>query len=320
MDSLLHIGGTLVTLFFIGAVLYSLSSALRKRQKQAKRKKDLETKQHVQVKNLHQYDIQPQKGYYRYPLTVEDSLRRYPQTFTALSIALANEQPYSICLIAFAEFEKGVLKNTHYFYVRPPENKITLKGHDDCTWETLSKADEFGEYWEAGMSQYFMNRTLVAHNAPFVIGCIVHALKIYGIEAPCLRFIDTLETARECGTFSSNKLADLCQDMHIDLDEQNLLSAASAAGQFLIKVKEDYPMYLPAIQYVHGTPSADERDASLIAAAEREECTAQELFGSHPVDAGRIQYLLDKQYLEPGEKPNTYYATNAGLDFSESQP
>ena len=30
METLLHIGGTLVTIIFLGAVLYSLTSALRK--------------------------------------------------------------------------------------------------------------------------------------------------------------------------------------------------------------------------------------------------------------------------------------------------
>ena len=196
MDSLLHTGGTLLTILFIAAVLYSLLSSFRKKRKKAARQKDLETKQHVQVENLHQYDVQPQKGYYAYPIDASDALRRYPQQFTALSLVLANEQPYSVCLIGFAEFEKGQLKNTHYFYVRPPENNITNKKYPELTWDVLRKADEFGEYWEAGMKDYFVGRTLVAHNAPFVMGCIAHALKIYGIGIPCLRFIDTMEAAK----------------------------------------------------------------------------------------------------------------------------
>ena len=147
MDSLLHTGGTLLTILFIAAVLYSLLSSFRKKRKKAARQKDLETKQHVQVENLHQYDVQPQKGYYAYPIDASDALRRYPQQFTALSLVLANEQPYSVCLIGFAEFEKGQLKNTHYFYVRPPENDITNKKYPELTWDVLRKADEFGEYW-----------------------------------------------------------------------------------------------------------------------------------------------------------------------------
>ena len=318
MDSLLHIAGTLVTLAFIAAVLYSLSSSFRKRRRNARRQKDLETKEHVQVKNLHQYDIAPQKGYYIYPVEKGGYLRRFPQKFTALSIELANEQPYSICLIGFAHFENGELKDRHYFYVRPPENKITNK-NPELIWDTLRKADEFGEYWNAGMKDYFTGCTLVAHNAPFVMGCIVHALKIYGIETPCLRFIDTLEIAKEYH-FSSNKLPAICQELGIDAEENNALSAAIATGQILLKVKQDYPMYLPRIYFANGSPSKNERLASLIAAVEREEAAPADMFAPYPVNMSYIETLLQKKYIVAGDKKGTYYATDAGLDFSESLP
>lgn len=320
MDSLLHLGGTLLTILFIAAVLYSLFSSFRKKRKKAQRQKDLETKQHVQVENLHQYDIQPQNGYYAYPLHLTATLRRYPQRFTAVSLVLANEQPYSICLIGFAEFEKGQLKNTHYFYVRPPENNITNKKYPSLTWDTLRKADEFGEYWEAGMKDYFINRTLVAHNASLVAGCITHALKIYGIEAPCLRFIDTLEPAKKLYHFSSHKLTAISEEMGIDMEEQNALSAAMATGQFFLKAKQDYPLYLPAIHFANGMPTEDERLAALIAAVEREECTPEEMAAPNAADMDAIHLLLTKKYIEPGTKEGTYYATDAGLDFSESLP
>lgn len=320
MDSLLHTGGTLLTILFIAAVLYSLLSSFRKKRKKAARQKDLETKQHVQIENLHQYDVQPQKGYYAYPIDASDALRRYPQQFTALSLVLANEQPYSVCLIGFAEFEKGQLKNTHYFYVRPPENDITNKKYPELTWDVLRKADEFGEYWEAGMKDYFVGRTLVAHNASFVMGCIAHALKIYGIDAPCLRFIDTMEVAKTLYHFPSNKLTAISEEMNIEMDEQNALSAAMAAGQFLIKAKQDYPLYLPNIHFAYGMPTQDERLAAVVAAVEREECTAEEIFAPNPADMDVIQTLLDKKYIEHGDKEGTYYATDAGLDFSESLP
>ena len=318
MDSLLHIGGTLVTLLFLGAVIYSLTTSYRKRQKKAQQQKDLVSKKHVQVKNLHQYDIAPQNGYCVYPLPQGEQLQRYPQTFTALSLTLANQQPYSICLIGFAEYEKGELKDTHYFYVRPPENKLNLKDHPELTWDILSKADEFGEYWNAGMKEYFTTHTLVAHHASYLLGCVAHALKIYGIDMPPVHFIDTLETAKKLYHFSSNQLAPVCQEMGIELDEKNTLSAAVATGQFLIKAKQEYPMYLPTIQYIHAAPTQDQNLASVIAAVEREECTPEEIFAPNPVNQTLLQTLLDKKYIEPGEKEGTYYATNEGLDFSES--
>lgn len=318
MDSLIHIGGTLVTLLFLGAVIYSLTTSYRKRQKKAQQQKDLATKKHIQVKNLHQYDITPKNGYYTYPIPQGKELRRYPQTFTAVSVTLANKQPYSICLIGFAEFEKGELKDTHYFYVRPPEPISTVPGHPELTWDILSKADEFGEYWNAGMKEYFTTHTLVAHHASYVLGCVAHALKIYGIEMPPVHYIDTLETAKKLYHFSSNQLPAVCQEMNIDVDKANTLSTAIATGNFLIQAKQEYPMYIPSIHYMYEDPSQDQQLASIIAAAEREECTPEELFAPNPVQQDMLQTLLDKNYIEPGKQPGTYYATNEGLDFSES--
>lgn len=150
MDSLIHIITTIVTIVFIAAVLYSLTSALRKRHRKAKVQQELAKKEHVKVANLHQYDIKPNDGYYKYPIEEKGKLRRFPQHFTAVALELANEQPYSVCLLALAEFDHGELKDTRYFYVRPPENNLSaVKGR--YQWDELSKADEFGEYWQAGL-------------------------------------------------------------------------------------------------------------------------------------------------------------------------
>lgn len=320
MTSLLQIAGTIITILFVGAVLYSLTMTFRKRRRREQRQKDLETKQHVQVANLHQYDIQPQNGYYKYPVTCQEHLRRYPQRFTAISIELANKQPYSICLIGFADFEKGELQDTHYFYVRPPENNLSDIRDPEMNWETLNKADEFGEYWNAGMKNYFINRVLVAHNAAYVIGCITHALKIYGIEAPRFQYIDTLEVAKKLYSFTSHQLDAICHELNIDIEDHNLLSKAAATGQFLITAKKEYPMYIPRIQYINDVPTETEQMASLISVAEREECTVEELFEGGPVNMSMIQHLLTQKYIEPGEKKDTYYATDKGLDFAESLP
>ena len=115
MDSLIHIITTIVTFVFIAAVLYSLTSALRKRRRKAKVQEELAKKEHVKVENLHQYYIKPDDGYYKYPIEEKGKLRRFPQHFTAVALELANEQPYSICLLALAEFDHGELKDTRYF-------------------------------------------------------------------------------------------------------------------------------------------------------------------------------------------------------------
>lgn len=318
MNTLIHTATTIVTVVFIAAVLYSLYSAYRKHKRKTNQKKDLETKEHVKVDNLHQYDIQPHDGYYKYPIESHTYVRRYPQHFTSLSIALANDQPYSICLIAFADYDHGELKDTHYFYVRPPENNLSNLDGWNIQWDEIKKADEFGEYWNAGMSRLFADRTLVAHNAEYVIGCITHALTIYGIKAPPFRYIDTLEIAKKLYHFDSNQLPAICDEMDIPIEEHNVLNEAMAVGKFLMTAKKDDPMYVPRIHFVNSEPTTQDRLASLVSIVEREECTPEEMFSPQPVDPSLIQTLMDKKYIEPGEKTGTYYATDHGLDFAES--
>jgi DNA polymerase III alpha subunit (gram-positive type) len=318
MDNLLHYGGMLVTIAFILAVLYSLFLTLRKRRRKKEKAKEIDTYEHVKVKNLHQYDLRPENGYFKYPIETTGYTRRFPQRFTAISLELANEQPYSICLIGFAEFENGELKDRHYYYVQPPENNFDEKTKEaGVTWELVKKAYEFGEYWEAGMKDYFINHTLVAHNAPYVMGCIEHALKVFGIEVPRLQFIDTLDIAKKFYTFESNGLESICDEMGIEVEMHNSLSEASAIGQFLIFAKKDFPVFLPRIQYMHGEATEDEILASAVSTVEREEATPEEMFAPRSVSEEGLKKLLDMKYLILGEKPGTYYATNSGLDFAE---
>ena len=318
MNSLLNFAGAAIALLFIAAVFYSLLSTMKKRRNEGKAKKELSTKQHVVVTDLHQYDIQPKNGYYRYDIEETTYVKRFPRRFTAISLELASNQPYSICLIGFAEYEDNELKDQHYFYVRPPENDLSMVQCADLTWESLSKADEFGEYWRAGMNRYFENTILVAHNAPFVMGCIFHALKIYGIEAPVCRFIDTLEIARKSYHFTTNTLESICSEMDIDVERHNSLSEAAAIGQFLLLSHQDYPVSLPRICYLNGTPTETEIMAAAVAAVEREEETAAVMFAPLPSSPELLQRLLDKNYITAGKKADTYYATDEGLDFSES--
>jgi|GEM_PF-165647 len=315
MDTLLHYAGMLITIAFIAAVLYSLFLTIRKRKRKKEKESEIENYVHVKVKNLHQYDIKPENGYYKYPLTPTDYTRRFPQRFTSVSLELANDQPYSICLIGFTEFENGEMKDRHYFYVQPPENNVS--DTSPVSWDEVRKAYEFGEYWEAGMKNYFINHTIVAHNASYVMGCITHALKIFGIEPPRFQYIDTLEIAKKYYDFKSNQLETICDEMGIEVETHNSLSESTAIGQFLIFAKKDFPVFLPHIYYTNGSATEEEILASAISSVEREEATPKEMFAPHPVTEEHLQKLLQKKYLIRGEKSGTYYATNTGLDFAE---
>ena len=317
MDSLLHLGGTALTLVFAAAVLYSLYSNIKKRDNAEKRDKALAHRKHVKTENLHSHDLKEQGGYIRYNADIKGYTHRFPQRFTAISLSLATRQPYSIYKLAFADFEDGELKDRHYFYVQPPENNLSEVTDPDVSWPVLAKADKFGEYWNAGINKLFVDTVLVAHNAPFVIGCILHALDVYKIDAPRLQFIDTLETAKSLYDFNSNSLPAICNEAKLDFEENNELSEAIAAGQFLLLSHRDYPTALPRIYSVGQGPTAEDIMAAAIAVIEREEGTPEEMFEPAPVDEALLAAMLSKGYITHGRQEGTYYATDKGLGFSE---
>lgn len=151
------------------------------------------------------------------------------------------------------------------------------------------------------------------------MGCLTHALHIYDIDAPAFRYADTLEVAKKLYHFPSNQLDVICDEMDIETEEGNLLSQAIAIGRFFLTAHKEYPMFLPDLAYIKEAPTTDDKEAALIAAVEREEGTPEEMFAPEKPDLTLIDDLMQKGYVEAGEKPGTYYATDKGLDFSESR-
>lgn len=316
MDSLLHTGGAVLTAIFVLAALYSLYTTIKKKARQEKRDNSLSGRKHMHVENLHKYDVQPRNGYICYPVDIKGYTHRFPARFVAVSLSQATKQPYSVYKIGYAEFEKDEITDRNYFYIQPPENDLTCVTDPDVSWQVLAKADTFGEYWQAGMNRVFEDTIIVAHNAPYVIGCILHSLTVYGIHPESLRYVDLLETAKELYDFNTNSLAGICTESGFETEAENELSQAVALGQFFLLSRKDYPTALPRIYAVGKAPAKEEIMAAAIAAVEREEDTAAEMFAPAAADEALLREMLANGYIEKGEKPATYYATDKGLDFA----
>ena len=317
MDSLLQSSGTIIAVIFAVAVIYSLYTTIRKKDKAEKAEKALEGRKHTHAVNLHSHDLKPHNGYLRYDVQTTGYTHRYPNRFVAVALDLATKQPYSIYKLAFAEFENGEPVDRHYFYIQPPENDLSKVTDKAVNWQVLTKADTFGEYWKSGMKDIFEHSVLVAHNAPFVIGCILHALKVYDIKAEKLRYIDALETAKELYNFDDNSLVGICNESGFEAEPDDELSKAVGLGKFFALSHSDYPTALPRI-YTYGTaPTDEEIMAAAIAEVEREADTPEAMFSPLAVNEGLLNTMVDKGYLENGERPGTYYATDKGLDFTD---
>ena len=317
MDSLLQSSGTIIAVIFAVAVIYSLYTTIRKKDKAENAEKALEGRKHTHAVNLHSHDLKPHNGYLRYDVQATGYTHRYPNRFVAVALDLAAKQPYSIYKLAFAEFENGEPVDRHYFYIQPPENDLSQVTDKAVNWQVLTKADTFGEYWKSGMKDIFEHSVLVAHNAPFVIGCILHALEVYDIKVEKLRYVDALETAKELYNFDDNSLVGICNESGFEVEPDDELSKAVGLGKFFALSHSDYPTALPRI-YAYGTaPTDEEIMAAAIAEVEREADTPEAMFSPLAVNERLLKTMVDKGYLEDGERPGTYYATDKGLDFTD---
>ena len=89
MDSLLQSSGTIIAVIFAVAVIYSLYTTIRKKDKAEKAEKALEGRKHTHAVNLHSHDLKPHNGYLRYDVQTTGYTHRYPNRFVAVALDLA---------------------------------------------------------------------------------------------------------------------------------------------------------------------------------------------------------------------------------------
>ena len=73
MDSLLQSSGTIIAVIFAVAVIYSLYTTIRKKDKAEKAEKALEGRKHTHAVNLHSHDLKPHNGSYATTYRLRDT-------------------------------------------------------------------------------------------------------------------------------------------------------------------------------------------------------------------------------------------------------
>lgn len=200
----------------------------------------------VDAKTLKKFKLPAKKGYVTFPFHDEVLKSAVPDNFIALSLETATAQPYSICLLGLTECKEGKLVNKHYYYVKPPEPIMSNKSCG-VDYNTLKLASTFEELWYAGLKNLFIGHVIVGYNSPRLIGCILHALQVYGIPAPELQHIDTLEMAKMLYDLPSYKPMNICTDLSIPWEEHNPLAHSQSMADFFLQTLDSFPDFKPTI-------------------------------------------------------------------------
>ena len=167
---------------------------------------------------------------YQYPLN----------SFVAIDVETASPQPFSICSISAVKVENGQVVDKITSFIRPPEKQFTNSHIHHITWDTVKEAPTFEEYYKSTLCDFIGGYVLVAHNAPFDIGCLKHCDQVYSLNLhePIL-YIDTVEVARSAFPGLNNyKLSTVCAALGLKLDHHNSLSDAEGCTQILLRAIE----------------------------------------------------------------------------------
>lgn len=281
--------GGLILIVIIFAVWYY------RHNKKKKQEAELEAEAPFYSEFLDAYRLPESHGFARMHLPVTNQYRVPIDSFVAFDVETANAQPYSICSISAVKVDHGQITDSITSLIKPPETKFTNTRINGITWDMVRTAPTFKEYYESTFHDFIKGYVLVAHNAQFDMGCLLHTAKTEGIalDNPLL-FADTLQSARYTYRgLPNHKLDTICKHLNISLDHHDSLSDARACALIMLDTMKRKT--IPIVKSLFG-PSKDLFVKTVLYEAE--------------VYAGGISY----EYLYD-EKPDSYTKEDFIRDF-----
>ncbi len=274
-------------------IIYVVWRYIHKRKE--KRRAQLEAEAPMTSLELAPFRLPESNGFARVSLPVSNKYKVPIDGFVAFDVEPANAQPYSICSISAVKVENGKIVGSITSLIKPPEIKFTNTRIHGITWEMVRTAPTFKEFYESAFHDFIKGCVLVAHNAQFDMGCLLHTAKTEGIvlDNPLL-FADTLQSARYTyRELPNHKLDTICKHLNISLDHHDSLSDARACALIMLDTMKRKT--IPIVKSLFG-PSKDLFVKTVLYEAE--------------VYAGGISY----EYLYD-EKPDGYTKEDFIRDF-----
>ena len=160
---------------------------------------------------------------------------------TALDFETANCSDASICAVGIAVFERGELRESLHWLVRPP------KGHGffredfiEChglTWFDVQGEPEFAGIASRVLECLANAEVIVAHNAHFEMRMFSGTMRHFGLAYPELRFLCTLQAARRVWPgLPSHNLGALASHIGHDFQHHDAQADAEAAGRVFLAI------------------------------------------------------------------------------------
>jgi DNA polymerase-3 subunit epsilon len=159
--------------------------------------------------------------------------------FIAVDFETANSNRSSICSVGFALVQKGKLRATKHYYIKPFPNhydRHNVEVHGITDADTCD-APTFVELWET-LKPYFHNQTMVAHNSSFDFSALRAILEKSHLGFPQINYHCTYRLAQVSLNLHNHKLNTVSDLYGIKLKHHDALSDARACGLIAVKLCE----------------------------------------------------------------------------------
>lgn len=157
----------------------------------------------------------------------------------ALDFETANYSRSSACALAVVRLKAWQIKASESWLIRPPTPDFIFSTLHGIEWAHVKDKPHWGKLWPKLSPHFEGVQYLAAHNAPFDKGVLRAACEEYGLEAPQIKFIDTVKVAREVWGIYPTKLNLVCERLGIELRHHEALSDARACAEILVRAKAE---------------------------------------------------------------------------------
>ncbi|CAN5742611.1 3'-5' exonuclease [soil metagenome] len=158
---------------------------------------------------------------------------------TSIDFETANPLRTSICAAGMAVFENGILTESPYWLVRPPQGHGWF--HDrfiEChglTHLDVQGAPEFPDIASAFLDRLTRSDIVIAHNASFDIGHLRTTLDHFGLICPDFDYLCTLKLARRVWPdLANHKLSTVAAHIGHAFQHHQAKADAEAAGRVML--------------------------------------------------------------------------------------
>lgn len=202
-------------------------------------------------------------GFARLSLPRATHYQYWPSEYVAFDVETASSQPFSICQIAFIKVKDGIIIDKYSTYIKPPEMVFTNTKIHGISAATVANSPTLDQVWDT-ICNFIDAKPLVAHNANFDIGCLIHTLMAYELELPeewpeGLLYLDTLQLAKATWENLDNyKLPTIAQYLGLSLNHHDAMNDAEVVVAIMEQAKQEN-RYPPTVKLILGNERKSSR-------------------------------------------------------------